>query len=105
DDTVREPLDVAEVVAREQDRRSVLVELRERLPQPVGFERVEADGRLVEHEQLRRPEEADGKEGSLLHPPREGLDREVGGGAPTDALERGFDSGRRLSAPETTQDR
>ena len=50
---VAEPLDVAHVVGRQQQRRAALAPLAdEELAQPLLGEHVEADGRIVEHEQV-----------------------------------------------------
>ena len=70
-DAVAEPLRLLHVVGRVEDRHPLLAEGLDARQDRVPALRIDADGRLVEDEQLRPVEEADGDVQAALHAARE----------------------------------
>ena len=83
-------------VARDEQRRPVGGERAEHLPEVAAQHRVEADGRLVEHEQLRAADERRRKRDARALTAGQPVDDAVALGLEPDGLDHFADSLRRL---------
>ena len=77
-DAVAEPLGLLHVVGGVEDGEALAAQGLDALEDGVAALRVDADGRLVEHEELRPVQQADGDVGPALHAAGVGLDPVVG---------------------------
>ena len=88
DDPVGERVGLLEVLRRQEQRDPVGDELADRRPHDLTAARVEAGRRLVEHEQLRRVDQAGGEVDPTALTPRQLLDQPAGELPALEALEQ-----------------
>jgi hypothetical protein len=90
-------------VGGHQDRHAVAAQRVDPLPEVVAALGIEADGRLVEHQEVGGVHQGPGELEAAPHPTREGSQRPVGGGAEPRPVECALDRGCDRSARKAVE--